>query len=86
MTFSGEGKLSVLLNQTSLSPPLISITAGGVSLNGNFTFFPTLVNSTIASVPNSLNGRVFQANAPIPLLVVQRDPGLLGLPPDFYYN
>ncbi len=67
MTFNAEGKLSVLLNQSSLSPPQISITAGGVSLSGNFTFVPTFVNSTILSVPNSINGTVFYANATIPL-------------------
>src|SRR5205823_4400570 len=33
----------------------------------NFTFVPTFVNSTIASVPNSLNGPVYYANATIPL-------------------
>jgi len=67
MTVSGEGKLSVVLNQTSLAPPLITIDAGGVPLSGNFTFAPVFVNSTIGSVPNSLNGTVFDANATIPL-------------------
>ena len=67
MTVSGEGRLSVILNQTSLVPPLISITAGGASLSGNFTFTPVLVNGTIASVPSSLNGTVLNANATIPL-------------------
>jgi hypothetical protein len=67
MTFGGQGKLSVLLNQTSLSPLQISITANGVSLSGNFTFVPTFVNSTIKSVPNSFNGTIFYANATIPL-------------------
>ena len=67
MSFSGSGRLGVWLNQTSLSPPLISITAGGVSLAGNFTFVPTFVNSTIASIPNSLNSTVYYANATIPL-------------------
>jgi len=66
MTFSGLGKLSLLLNQTSLVPPQISITAGGNSLAGNFTFVPTFVNSTIMSIPNSLNGTVFFANATLP--------------------
>ena len=67
MTFSGTGELSLLLNQTSLAPPQISITVGGVSKSGNITFVPTFVNSTIMSVPNSLNGTVFYANATIPL-------------------
>ena len=67
MTVSGEGTLSVILNQTSLVPPLISITAGGASLSGNFTFTPVLVNGTIASVPSSLNGSTLNANATIPL-------------------
>ena len=67
MTITGEGRLSVILNQTSLVPPLISITAGGASLSGDFTFTPVLVNGTIASVPNSLNGTVLHANATIPL-------------------
>jgi hypothetical protein len=66
MTFSGSGKLSVLLNQTSLVPPQISVTAGGISLGGNFTFIPMFVNSTITSIPNSLNGTVFYANATLP--------------------
>lgn len=67
MTFGCERKLSVLLNQTSLSPSVISIIAGGVSLSGNFTFVPTFVNSTIMSVPNSLSDTIFYANAAIPL-------------------
>src|SRR3989441_2076058 len=67
MSFTGSGRLGVWLNQTSLSPPTISITTGGVSLAGNFTFVPTFVNGTIASVPNSLNGTVYYANATIPL-------------------
>jgi hypothetical protein len=67
MSFSGEGKLSVWLNQTSLVPPLVTITAGDISLRGNFTFVPTFVTSTIASVPNSLNGTVYYANATIPI-------------------
>jgi len=67
MSFSGSGKLSVWLNQTSLSPPSITITAGGVSLGGIFTFVPTYVNGPIASVPNSVNGTVFYANATIPI-------------------
>jgi hypothetical protein len=67
MTFTGEGTLSILLNQTSLGPPQISITAGGVTLGGNFTFVPTFVNSTIMSVPNAFNGTVFYSNATIPL-------------------
>ncbi|MDA4131685.1 MAG: hypothetical protein OK454_00970 [Thaumarchaeota archaeon] len=67
MTIGGEGRLGVILNQTSLVPPLISITAGGDSLSGNFTFTPILVNGTIASVSNSLNGTTLNANATIPL-------------------
>jgi hypothetical protein len=67
MTLSGEGSLSILLNQTSLVPPQISITVGGVTLSGNFTFVPTFVNSTIASVPNPFDGTVFYANATMPL-------------------
>ena len=67
MTISGEGRISVVLNQTSLVPPLVSITAGGTSLSGNFTFSPVFVNDTLGSVPNSLNGTVFDANATIPL-------------------
>ena len=67
MAVSGAGMLSVVLNQTSLVPPVITIAAGGVSLSGNFTFAPVFVNSTVGSVPNSLNGTVFDANATIPL-------------------
>jgi hypothetical protein len=67
MTFTGKGSLSIQLNQTSLVPPLMTITAGGVTLSGNFTFVPTFVNSTIMSVPDSLNGAIFYANATIPL-------------------
>ncbi|MDG7022938.1 MAG: hypothetical protein JRN45_00295 [Nitrososphaerota archaeon] len=66
MSFSGKGSLSLWFNQTSLSPPLVSITVGGVTLSGNFTFIPTFVNSTIKSIPNSLNGTVFYANATVP--------------------
>jgi hypothetical protein len=67
MTFSGKGSLSILLNQTSLVPPQISVAAGGIILSGNFTFAPTFVNSTIMSVPNSFNGTIYYANATIPL-------------------
>jgi len=67
MTVSGEGSVSVVLNQTSLVPPLITVDAGRVSLSGNFTFAPVFVNDTLGSVPNSLNGTVFDANATIPL-------------------
>jgi hypothetical protein len=67
MTFTGEGTLSILLNQTSLVPPEISITAGGVTQLGNFTFVPVFVNSTIMSVPDSFSGTVYYANATIPL-------------------
>jgi len=67
MSFSGSGGLSLWLNQTSLLPPLITITAGGVALSGTFTFVPTYVNSPIASVPNSVNGTVYYANATIPM-------------------
>jgi hypothetical protein len=67
MTFSGTGSLSLLLNQTSLVPPQISITAGGITTAGNFTFIPTFVSSAIASVPNPINGTIFYANATIPL-------------------
>ena len=81
MTFSGEGKLIMLLNQTSLSPPQISITAGRVSLSGNFTFVPTFVNSTIVSVPNSLNSTVFNANAAIPLWSYNMVKGILAYLP-----
>jgi hypothetical protein len=67
MTLSGMGRLSLTLNQTSLVPPQISIAAGGATLAGSFDFTPTFVNSAIMSVPNSLNGTVFYANATIPL-------------------
>ncbi|MDG7011774.1 MAG: hypothetical protein JRN17_01630 [Nitrososphaerota archaeon] len=67
MTFTGEGTLSLLLNQTSLVPPEISITAGGVTQSGNFTFVPVFVNSTVMSVPDAFNGTVFHVNATIPL-------------------
>jgi hypothetical protein len=67
MTFSGQGTMSFLLNQTSLVPPQISITSGGVTQTGNFTFVPTFVNSTITSISNSLNGTIHYANATIPL-------------------
>ena len=67
MTFTGEGTLSLLLNQTSLIPPEISITAGEVTQLGNFTFVPVFVNSTIVSVPNAFNGAIIYANATIPL-------------------
>ena len=67
MTISGQGRLNIVLNQTSLVPPIISIAAGGASLSGNFTFTPVFVNSTITSVPDSLNGTIFYANATIPL-------------------
>ena len=67
MTFTGTGVLSLVLNQTSLVPPQISLTAGGTMSTGTFDFTPTLVDSTIMSVPNSLNGTVFYANATIPL-------------------
>ncbi|MDG7016411.1 MAG: hypothetical protein JRM82_03445, partial [Nitrososphaerota archaeon] len=66
-TGAGGGTLSLLLNQTSLVPPEISITAGGVTQSGRFTFVPVFVNSTIVSVPNAFNGTVFYANATIPL-------------------
>ncbi|MDG7016340.1 MAG: hypothetical protein JRM82_03090, partial [Nitrososphaerota archaeon] len=67
MTFTGTGGLSLVLNQTSLVPPQISLTAGSTMLTGTFDFIPTLVDSPIMSVPNSLNGTVFYANATIPL-------------------
>jgi hypothetical protein len=67
MTIGGEGRVSVILNQTSLDPPLISITAGGASVSGDFTFTPVLINGTIASVPNSLNGTTLNSNATIPI-------------------
>ena len=67
MAFSGRGSLSVLLNQTSLVPPQITITAGGLTSSGNFTFVPTLVDTAIASVAGSINGTVYCANATIPL-------------------
>ncbi len=67
LAFSGSGRLSVWFNQTSLSPPMVTITAGSSSLSGRFTFVPVLVNSsTIASIPNSLTGSVYYANATIP--------------------
>ena len=67
MIFTGRGTLRILLNETSLVPPQISITSGGITQTGNFTFVPTFVNSTITSVPNSINGTIFYANATIPL-------------------
>ncbi|MDG6920941.1 MAG: hypothetical protein JRN59_05370 [Nitrososphaerota archaeon] len=67
MTFTGTGVLSLVLNQTSLVPPQISLTAGSTISTGTFDFTPTLVDSAIMSVPNSLNGTVFYANATIPL-------------------
>ncbi|MDG7016212.1 MAG: hypothetical protein JRM82_02430, partial [Nitrososphaerota archaeon] len=67
MTFTGTGVLSLVLNQTSLVPPQISLTAGSTMSTGTFDFTPTLVDSAIMSVPNSLNGTVFYANATIPL-------------------
>jgi hypothetical protein len=67
MTFRGEGSLSIQLNQTSLVPPLITVTAGEVTISGNFTFAPAFVNTTIESVPNSLNGTIYYANATVPL-------------------
>ncbi|MDG6990759.1 MAG: hypothetical protein JRM99_04975 [Nitrososphaerota archaeon] len=67
MTFSGEGTLSLTLNQTSLVPPEVSITAGGITQSGNFTFVPTFVNDTIMTVPDAFNGTVVYANATIPL-------------------
>ena len=67
MTFTGHGTLRIILNQTSLVPPLVSITGGGFTQTGNFSFVPTFVNSTIMSVPNSLNGTIRYANATIPL-------------------
>jgi hypothetical protein len=66
MTFSGSGSLSILLNQTSLAPPEMSITAGGATTVGTFTFTPVLLNGPIGSVPN-INGTVFYANATIPI-------------------
>ena len=80
MTVSGEGRLSVVLNQTSLVPPLITIDAGGVSLSGNFTFAPVFVNSTIGSVPNSLNGTVFERQRHHSAVVLQHAPGQPGIP------
>lgn len=77
MTISGEGRLSVILNQTSLLPPSISISVGGVSLSGNFTFSPVFINETIGSIPGSLNGTVFEANATIPLWAYDMVPGSL---------
>ncbi|MDG7016148.1 MAG: hypothetical protein JRM82_02105, partial [Nitrososphaerota archaeon] len=67
MTVAGEGTLSLLLNQTSLVPPEISITAGGVTRSGSFTFVPVFVDSTVMSVPDAFDGTVFYANATIPL-------------------
>lgn len=67
MTFTGTGVLSLVLNQTSLVPPQVSLTAGSTMSTGTFDFNPTLVDSAIMSVPNSLNGTVFYANATIPL-------------------
>ena len=67
MTFNGTGELNLLLNQTSLVPPQISITAGDATTSGNFTFVPVFVNSAAMSVPNSFNGTIFYANATIPL-------------------
>ncbi len=66
-SFSGNGRLSIWFNETSLAPPKVSITAGGVLLTGNFTFVPTFVDSPIASFQNSFNRTVFYANATIPL-------------------
>ena len=66
MTFSGEGRLALTLNQTSLVPPQISVTAGGTTLTGSFDFTPVFIDSPIISIPNSLNGTVFYANATIP--------------------
>lgn len=67
MIFTGTGVLSLVLNQTSLVPPQISLTAGSTLSTGTFDFAPTLVDSAIMSVPNSLNGTIFYANATIPL-------------------
>ena len=67
MTFTGTGELSLVLNQTSLVPPQISLAAGSTLSTGTFDFTPTRVDSAIMSVPNSLNGTVFYANATIPL-------------------
>ncbi|MDG6919548.1 MAG: hypothetical protein JRN62_08980 [Nitrososphaerota archaeon] len=67
MTFTGTGVLSLVLNQTSLVPPQISLTAGSTMSTGTFDFTPTLVDNAIMSAPNSLNGTVFYANATIPL-------------------
>ena len=67
MTFTGEGTLSLLLNQTSLVPPEISITAGGVTRSGSLTFVPAFVDARIMSVPNAFDGVVYYANATVPL-------------------
>ena len=67
MRINGTGRLSIVLNQTSLVPPLITITSGGTSLSGNFTFTPVFMNSTIASVSDVLNGTISYSNATIPL-------------------
>ena len=81
MTFSGEGSRSIVLNQTSLLSPGITITAGGVISSGNFTFTPTFVDTAIKSVPNSLNGTVYYANATIPLWSYNMIDGILSFLP-----
>ena len=81
MTLTGQGTMSFLLNQTSLVPPLISITAGGVTQSGDFTFVPIFVNSTIMSVPNSLNGTIYHTNATIPLWAYNMIEGSLSFLP-----
>ena len=81
MTFTGKGALSLLFNQTSLVPPRISITAGGVKQSGNFTFVPVLVNSTIMSAPDAFTGPVYYANATIPLWTYNMFQGSLAFLP-----
>ena len=81
MTFTGQGSLSILLNQTSIVPPEISITAGGVTQSGNFTFVPVFVNNTIMSVPDAFNGTVLYANATIPLWTYNMIQGSLSFLP-----
>ncbi|MDG6949225.1 MAG: hypothetical protein JRM77_05145 [Nitrososphaerota archaeon] len=81
MTFTGTGALSLLLNQTSLVPPQISITAGGVTQSGSFTFVPVLVNSTIMSAPDAFNGPVYYANATIPFWAYNMFQGSLAFLP-----
>ena len=81
MIFRGEGSLSVQLNQTSLAPPQITLTAGGAMFSGDFTFIPTFVNNTIMSVPDSLNGAIYYANATIPLWTYNMVEGSLAFMP-----